>query len=255
MLTGKSGIIFGVANHHSLAWHIAKTLSAAGARLALTYQDQRFEHKLVKMAENELQDQPLFLLCDVKDDAQIETLYQRLSNDFGKLDFIVHSIAFAAKEDLEGFFVNTSRTGFLTAMEASVYSLLAVVRPALPLLAEGGSVITLSYLGSKRVIPNYNVMGVAKAALESSVRYLAADLGGSGIRVNALSPGPVNTLSARGIKGFSGFLGQVREKTPLKRNIEGEEVGKAALFLCSDLSSGITGETIYIDAGYQILGL
>jgi enoyl-[acyl-carrier protein] reductase I len=140
-------------------------------------------------------------------------------------------------------------------MEASVYSLLAVVRPALPLMEKGGSIITLSYLGSKRVVPNYNVMGVAKAALESSVRYLAAELGGDGIRVNALSPGPVNTLSARGIKGFSGFLGQVREKAPLKRNIEGEEVGKAALFLCSDLSSGVTGETIYVEAGYRILGV
>ena len=254
MLEGKTGIVFGVANHRSLAWHIAKALSAAGARLALTYQDKRFEQKLIKMAEEELRAPPLFMLCDVKDDGQIDALYQQLGKDFGKLDFIVHSIAFAAKEDLEGLFVETSRTGFLTAMEASAYSLLAVVRPALPLMESGGSIITLTYLGSTRVVPNYNVMGVAKAALESSVRYLAADLGADGIRVNALSPGPVNTLSARGIKGFSGFLGQVREKTPLKRNIEGEEVGKAALFLCSDLSSGITGETIYVDAGYHILG-
>ena len=254
MLEGKNGIIFGAANHRSLAWHIAKTLSAAGARLAITFQDRRFEQKLTKLAEDELQDEALFYLCDVCDDAQIEDLYLRVGETFDNLDFIVHSVAFAAREDLEGQFVKTSRSGFLTAMETSVYSLPAVVRPALPLMKKGGSVITLTYLASQRVFPNYNVMGVAKAALESSMRYMAAELGENNIRVNALSPGPVNTLSARGIKGFSGFLGYVHDKAPLRRNIEGAEIGKAALFLCSDLSSGITGETIYVDAGYHILG-
>ena len=254
MLEGKNGVIFGAANHRSIAWQTAKVLSAAGARLAINYQDSRFEQKLKKLAEDDLKNESVFYLCDVRDDSQIEDLYLRLGDTFGNLDFIIHSIAFAAKEDLEGQFVKTSRSGFLTAMETSVYSLPAIVRPALHLMKNGGSIITLTYLASQRVFPNYNVMGVAKAALESSVRYLAAELGENNIRVNALSPGPVNTLSARGIKGFSGFLGYVAEKTPLRRNIEGAEIGKAALFLCSDLSSGITGEIIYVDAGYHILG-
>ncbi|NLX90310.1 MAG: enoyl-ACP reductase [Firmicutes bacterium] len=254
MLQGKTGIVFGVANHRSLAWFITKALSNAGAKLAITYQDKRFEQKLKKLAEEELPDQPLALLCDIRDDAQIENVYRQLHESYGRLDFIVHSIAFASREDLEGQFIQTSRSGFLLSMEISVYSLLAVVRPALPLMEKGGSIVTLSYLGGQRVVQNYNVMGVAKAALESSVRYLAADLGEKNIRVNALSPGPVNTLSARGIKGFTGFLKHIREKAPMRRNIEGEEIGSAALFLCSDLSRGITGETIYVDAGYHIMG-
>ncbi len=254
MLKGKKGIVFGVANHRSLAWFITRALSQAGAKLAITYQDKRFEQKLNKLIAEELPESPLTFLCDIRDDSQIEDVYRKLQGSFGKLDFIIHSIAFAAKEDLEGKFINTSRPGFLLSMEVSVYSLPAVVRPALPLMENGGSIVTLTYLGGQRVVPNYNVMGVAKAALESCVRYLAVDLGEQNIRVNALSPGPVNTLSARGIKGFTGFLGHVQSKTPLQRNIEGEEVGNAALFLCSDLSRGITGETIYIDAGYHILG-
>jgi len=254
LLQGKTGIVFGVANHRSLAWFITKALSNAGAKLAITYQDKRFEHKLKKLTEEELPNKPLALLCDIRDDTQIENVYRQLHESYGRLDFIVHCIAFASREDLEGQFIQTSRPGFLLSMEVSVYSLLAVVRPALPLMEKEGSIVTLSYLGGQRVVQNYNVMGVAKAALESSVRYLAADLGEKNIRVNALSPGPVNTLSARGIKGFTGFLGHIRERAPMRRNIEGEEIGSAALFLCSDLSRGITGETIYVDAGYHIMG-
>ncbi len=254
MLQGKTGIVFGVANRHSIAWSITKALSSAGARLAITYQENRFEQKLKRLAENELQALPLALLCDIRDDAQIENVYRQLQESYGQLDFIIHSVAFASREDLEGQFIHTSRTGFLLAMEVSVFSLPAIVRPALPLMENGGSIVTLSYLGGQKVIPNYNVMGVAKAALESSVRYLAADLGGRKIRVNALSPGPINTLSSRGIKGFSGFLEDARRKTPLQRNVEGSEIGSAALFLCSDLSRGITGETLYVDGGYHIMG-
>ena len=216
MLQGKKGIVFGVANHRSLAWFITRALSNAGAELAITYQDKRFEGKLKKLFDAELPSPPLTFLCDIRDDDQIEDLYRQLARSFGKLDFIIHSIAFAAKEDLEGQFIQTSRSGFLTAMEISVYSLPAVVRPALTLMEEGGSIVTLTYLGGERVLPHYNVMGVAKAALESSVRYLAADLGEKKIRVNALSPGPVNTLSARGIKGFTDILGHVKEKAPLQ---------------------------------------
>ncbi|MDO9534799.1 MAG: enoyl-ACP reductase [Bacillota bacterium] len=254
MLEGKNGIVFGVANQHSLAWYIAKALSEAGASLALTYQNERFEKKLKKLIENNLKVSPLLLPCDVQNDQEIERVYEQIGESFGKLDFIIHSIAYAEREDLEKKFIETSRSGFQTALETSVYSLMAVTRPAVPLMNNGGSVVTLTYLGSERVVPNYNVMGVAKAALEASVRYLAFDLGEMGIRVNALSPGPINTLSARGIKGFTNFMGYVRENTALRRNTTGEEVGDAALFLCSDLSRGITGETIFVDAGYNIKG-
>ncbi len=255
MLENKRGVVFGVANHRSLAWSITESLTSAGAQLAITYQDSRFEKKLKKMSEESLKREPLMVLCDVTDEKQVENLSRRLADNFGKLDFMVHSIAFAGREELEGEFIDTSREGFLKALEISAYSLVSLSRALLPLLKEGGSIVTLTYLGSSRVIPNYNVMGVAKAALEAIVRYLARDLGPRGIRVNALSPGPVNTLSARGIRGFTGFLEQVEEKTPLGRNISGKEVGDAALFLCSDLSRGITGEIIYVDAGYNIVGI
>ncbi len=255
MLENKTGIVFGVANQRSLAWSITESLASAGAELAVTYQDTRFEKKIKKMAGESLEKEPLTILCDVTDEKQVDRLTQTLENSFGKLDFMVHSIAFAGKEELEGAFINTSRDGFLKAMEISAYSLVSLSRALLPLLKEGGSIVTLTYLGSSRVIPNYNVMGVAKAALEAIVRYLASDLGPRRIRVNALSPGPVNTLSARGIKGFTGFLEQVDQKTALGQNISGREVGDTALFLCSDLSRGITGEVIYVDAGYNIMGL
>lgn len=254
MLSGKTGLILGVANRHSLAWHITRALSDAGARLILTFQGERFEKRINKLCAEFLQSSPLLLPCDVEDDRQIEDLYTQIGQAYERLDFIIHSIAYAEKEDLAGKFVNTSREGFKKALTISAYSLLAVVRPAVPVMTGGGSIVTLSYLGSQRFIPHYNVMGVAKAALESSVRYLAYDLGEKDIRVNALSPGPVNTLSARGIRGFTNFLSYAGENAPLKRNIEGDEIGNAALFLCSDLSRGITGETIFVDAGYHLKG-
>lgn len=254
MLEGKVGVVFGLANQHSLAWHITKALAEAGANLAITYQGERFESKIKKLVANHLKTSPLLLPCNVQDDGEIENVYRIIGQNFNKLDFIVHSIAYAFREDLDNEFTATSRSGFQTAMEVSVYSLIAVTRPAIPLMKDGGSIVTLTYLGSQRVIPNYNIMGVAKAALESAVRYMACELGEKNIRVNALSPGPVNTLSARGIKGFTGFLADVRSNTPLKRNTEGSEIGSAALFLCSDLSRGITGDTIFVDAGYHIKG-
>ena len=254
MLSGKIGLILGIANQHSLAWHITKALAGAKAQLILTYQHERFEKKLKKLCDSFSQSSPLLLPCNVEDDRQIENVCAQIGQTFNRLDFIIHCIAYAEKEDLTGKFIDTSREGFKKALEISTYSLLAVARPAVPLMTDGGSIVTLSYLGSQRFIPHYNVMGVAKAALESSVRYLAYDLGEKGIRVNALSPGPVNTLSARGIKGFTNFLSYTRENTPLQRNIEGSEVGDAALFLCSDLSRGITGETIFVDAGYHLKG-
>lgn len=254
MLNGKVGLVLGIANQHSLVWHITKALAEARAQLILTFQGERFETKLKKLSANFLQSPPLLLPCNVEDEQQIENVYAQIRQTFNRLDFIVHCIAYAEKEDLMGKLIDTSRAGFKKALEISAYSLLAIVRPAVPLMTNGGSIITLSYLGSQRFIPHYNIMGVAKAALESAVRYLAYDLGEKGIRVNALSPGPVHTLSARGIKGFTSFLNYTGENTPLQRNIEGNEVGKAALFLCSDLSSGITGETIFVDAGYHLKG-
>ncbi len=254
MLQGKKGVIFGVANNHSLAWSIARALDSAGATLAISCQGERFVKKIEKMAAEELKARPLVLVCDVQDEQQVARLYEQIASTFGRLDFLVHSIAYAGREDLEGRFLQTSREGFRLAMEISVYSLLAVTRPAVPLMGQGGSIVTLTYLGSQRFIPNYNVMGVAKAALEAAVRYLAGELGPAGIRVNALSAGPVNTLSARGIKDFSSFLHTAAAKAPLRRNISSEEVGEAALFLLSSLSRGITGETLYVDAGYHITG-
>ena len=254
MLKGKTGVVFGVANDHSLAWFITRALDRAGAKLAVSCQGERFVKKIEKLAAAHLQNKPLLIPCDVQDEAQVAQLYEQIDATFGRLDFLIHSIAFADRKDLDGSFLQTSRDGFNLAMQVSVYSLLAVTRLAVPLMREGGSITTLTYLGSQRFMPNYNIMGVAKAALESSVRYLAGELGPQGIRVNALSAGPANTLSARGIKGLSSFLETVGEKAPLKRNISGEEVGDTALFLCSDLSRGITGETIFVDAGYNIVG-
>ena len=253
-LAGKKGLIFGIANHRSIAWAIAQAATAAGARVALAYQGERVERYVRDLAGQLPQDPPpLVLPCDLTDDGQITALYGELGRSFGSLDFVVHSVAFAQKEDLEGRYVDTSRHGFATAMEVSVYSLTAAVRAALPLMTEGGSVITMTYLGAARAVPSYNVMGVAKAALESSVRYLAADLGPQNIRVNAISAGPIQTLSARGIAGFGGMLGQVRDVAPLRRNTDPAEVADTAVFLCSHLSRGITGEVIYVDSGFHIL--
>jgi enoyl-[acyl-carrier protein] reductase I len=252
-LDGRVGIIYGVANQRSIAWGIAKAADAAGAELVLAY-IERMERDVRKLSAT-LSRPPLLIQCDVQDDGQIDAVYAQIGQAYPRLDFIVHSVAFAQKEDLEGRFVDTRREGFLTALDVSAYSLTAVTRPALPLMQAGGSIITLTYLGSQRAMPNYNVMGVAKAALEASVRYLAADLGAQGIRVNAVSAGPVQTLSARGISGFTGFLNAAGERSPLKRNIEVDEVANAGVFLLSPQSSGITGHVLYVDAGYSTIGL
>jgi enoyl-[acyl-carrier protein] reductase I len=253
--TGKVGLIVGVANHRSLAWAIAQATASAGAQLILTYQG-RFEEHVGELAEK-LEPKALVLPCDVQSDEQIAAVYARIEQEYGGLDFLVHGAAFAPREEITGRFLNTSREGFKLALDVSAYSLIALARGAQPLMAKrgGGSVVTLTYLGSDRVFPNYNVMGVAKAALESSVRYLAADLGPENIRVNAISAGPVKTLAAAGIGGFSSILGVVREKAPLRRAIETSEVGDTAAFLLSNASRGITGEVVMVDAGYHIVGM
>jgi enoyl-[acyl-carrier protein] reductase I len=254
LLKGKKIAVFGVANKWSIAWAITQALSQAGAQIVLTYIDERTEEKVRSLAST-LPHHPLVLPCDVTQDAQIDTVFAKIKHEFGTLDGLVHAIAFAKKEELEGSFVKTSREGFRVAMDVSAYSLVALTRAAVPLMENGGSVITLTYLGSEKVIPNYNVMGVAKAALESSVRYLAAELGEKNIRVNAISAGPINTLAARGISGFGGLCKTVEARAPLKRNTEASEVGDTALFLASSLSRGMTGEILYVDAGFNITGL
>ncbi len=254
LLKDKKGIIFGVANKRSIAWAIAQSCSRAGARLAFTYQGEKLKEKVEELIRT-LPGEPLLLPCDVARDEEVKGVFDRLRETFQTLDFLVHSIAFANREDLEGEFINTSRAGYLLAQEISSYSLTLLAREAAPLMASGGSILTMTYLGGERVVPGYNVMGIAKAALESSVRYLANDLGPKGVRVNAISAGPVNTLAARGISGFTNILAHVAEKAPLRRNVEIEEVANTALFLASPLSSGITGEVIYVDCGFHILGL
>ncbi|MBI3737239.1 enoyl-ACP reductase [Candidatus Sumerlaeota bacterium] len=254
-LDGKQGIILGIANQNSIAWAVAQSMRAAGARLAFNFLNERMEPKVKKLTDT-ISDS-ITLPCDVTKDEEIESFFTSVGEFFGgKLDFLVHSIAFANREDLEGRFVNTSRSGWATALEISAYSLVAVSRRALPLLetAGGGSIMTMSYYGAEKAVPNYNVMGVAKAALEASVRYLAADLGPQRIRVNAISAGPVNTLSARGIKGFTGMLHAAAERSPLHRSITPTEVGETAVFLASDGAAAITGETLHVDAGYNIMG-
>jgi len=252
-LSGKYGLIVGVANHRSIAWAIAQALGQAGARLAFTYQGERLEKNVKELAAT-LPNSPTYSL-DVTDDAQIDAVFGALQRDFGRLDYLVHSVAFARREDLEGQYLGTTRSGYALAQDVSAYSLVALAQRAAPLMTEGGSIITMTYLGSQRVIPQYNVMGVAKAALEASVRYLAADLGPKGIRVNAISAGPIKTLAARGIPGFSSVLDHVASAAPLRRGTDPMEVGYTALFLCSDLGRGITGNVIYVDSGYQIMGM
>jgi enoyl-[acyl-carrier protein] reductase I len=254
-LTGKVGLIVGVANHRSLSWAIAQSTAAAGATLVLTFQG-RFEEHVGELADT-LTPRPLVLPLDVQQDDQIDAVFKRIEQDYGGLDFLVHGVAFALREDLAGAFSDTSREGFRTALDVSAYSLIALARGAKALMAAhgGGSIVTLSFLGADRVFPNYNVMGVAKAALESSVRYLASDLGPQNIRVNAISAGPVKTLAAAGIGGFSSILGVVREKAPLRRAIESSEVGDTAAFLVSHAGRGITGEVLLVDSGYHIVGM
>jgi enoyl-[acyl-carrier protein] reductase I len=253
MLKEKIGMIFGVANKRSIAWACASACAGHGAKQAFTYQGERLKENVEKLA-GELPDS-LVVPCDVTNQADVDAAFDAVKQRFGRLDYLVHSIAYAPKEALEGEFVTTTREAFRTALEISAYSLTQVALAAAPLMQDGGSIVTMSYYGAEKVVPSYNVMGVAKAALESSVRYLAADLGKNNIRVNAISAGPINTLSARGVKNMGSLLGYVGEKAPLKRNVTVTEVGNTALFLVSDLSTGITGETIYVDCGYNIMGV
>jgi enoyl-[acyl-carrier protein] reductase I len=251
-LSGRTALVFGVANHRSLAWAIAEALGQAGCRLAFTYQNERLQKNVATLTAKYAD--ALVVPCDVTSAEQLDALFSRLAQEPGRLDILVHSVAFARREELEGEFRRTSREGWRLALEISAYSLVDLVNRASPLMEErGGSVLALTYMASRRVVPNYNVMGSAKAALEHGVRQLAFELGPKNVRVNAISAGPVSTLSARGVSGFTGMLEHCRERAPLRRNIEAREVADAALFLCSDLASGITGEILYVDAGYNIM--
>lgn len=252
LLDGKKGLIIGVANKHSIAWAIAQSTAGQGAQLYFNYQNDRLKDNVEELVAT-LPGSKAFP-CDAGDDTQIEALMASVGKEAGKLDFLVHSIAFAPREELTGQFVNTTRKGFATALDVSAYSLVALTRSALPLMTDGGAVVTLTYLGAERVVPHYNVMGVAKAALEATVRYLAHDLGPKNIRVNAISAGPIKTLAARGVAGISKMVDHHKEFAPLRRATEQGEVGDTALFLVSSLGRGITGEVIYVDGGYNILG-
>ena len=254
MLENKTGIIFGVANKRSIAWATAQALHEAGARLAFAYQGERLKENVEKLTNDEMPGSPL-LSCDVTKQEEVDETFRRVGEEFGRLDFLIHSIAFAPRESLEGEYMKVDRDGFLSALEVSAYSLTQLTRAAAPLMTDGGSVITMTFHGAEKVYQGYNIMGVAKAALESSVRYLAVDLGSRNIRVNAISAGPIQTLAARGVSGLSSMLKHHAERAPLKRNVAPREVGNTALFLCSSLSSGITGETIYVDCGYNVMGI
>lgn len=252
-LQGRTAVVFGVANKRSIAWAIAQQMQLAGAQLAITYQNERLRQEaadLIAVLPNAQAFQ-----CDVSRDEEIAQLFEQLKESYGRLDVLVHSIAYAPAEDLKGDFADTSRDGFRIALDTSAYSLVALARAARPLMTEGGSIMTMTYYGSARVIPRYNVMGVAKAALEASVRYLAYDLGKNNIRVNAISAGPIKTLASRGISGFGDMLKEQAERAPLKRNVDVNEVATTAVFLASDAGSGITGETLYVDGGYNIMGV
>jgi enoyl-[acyl-carrier protein] reductase I len=255
-LAGKTGVIVGVANKRSLAWAIARAAHAAGASLVLTYQNARLKENVEELAAT-LSPVPRLVGCDVSVDAEIETLFRTVDVESGGLDFLVHGAAFAPREALDVPFVQTSREAFRIALDVSAYSLVALANGAAPLMARrgGGSILTLTYLGAQRVFPNYNVMGVAKAALEASVRYLASDLGPQGIRVNAISAGPVKTLAAAGVLGFSNILQVYRDRAPLRRNIDTSEVADTALFLLGEGGRGITGEVVMVDAGYHVMGM
>ena len=263
LLSGRKGVILGVANKRSIAWAIAKAAHDHGAELALTYANDRFKEGVVDLGTS--LGVKHYFPCDVARDEEIESLAAQLKATFGTLDFVVHAVAFAKKEELAGGFVDTSREGYRIAQDISSYSLTALCRALRPLLvrSEGGpgggertsSVLTLTYLGGQRVVPNYNVMGVAKAALEASVRYLAADLGPDGIRVNAVSAGPIKTLSAAGVSSFSTLLDQMPERAPLRKNVTTEEVADASIFLLSEMARGVTGEVLFVDAGFHAMGI
>jgi enoyl-[acyl-carrier protein] reductase I len=253
LIQGKKGVVFGVANEKSIAWAIAKALKEEGAELAFTYAGEVLEKRVRPLAESV--GSRIVLPCDVSDDTQIDSVFEKIKNEWGGLDILIHSVAFAKREELKGEFVDTSREGFKLALDISAYSLVALARRAVPLMeGRGGSILTMTYYGSEKVVRNYNVMGVAKAALEASVRYLAPDLGQKGIRINAISSGPIKTLAAMGISGFKDILDIVETKAPLKRNVTQEDVARTALYLSSDLSSGVTGEIVYVDSGFNIMG-
>ena len=254
LLAGKTGIVFGVANKRSIAWAIAQAWAREGARLAFTYQGDRVKENVAELAGTFGAD-TLILPCDVTKDEDIADVFQTAEAKFGKLDLLLHSVAFAPKEALEGQFVNTSREAYRIAHDVSAYSLVALSRAAAPLMTDGGSIVAMSYYGAEKVVPHYNVMGVAKASLEASTRYLAYDLGPKKIRVNCISAGPVNTLAARGIAGFSEMLKTYEARSPLKRNLIPEELGATGVFLASDGAACITGQVIYVDGGYSIMGM
>lgn len=250
LMKGKQGIVLGVANKRSIAWAIAQTLASQGARLAITYQSERVE-KYVRELAQEVQD-PLILRCDVTKEDEIKALMATVGSEFGSLDFVMHSVAYG---DLDQPVLATSREAYLKALEISAYSLVAVAGQATKLMSQGGSIATMTYYGSEKVVPGYNIMGVAKATLEASVRYLAHDLGPRGVRVNAVSAGPLSTLAARSISGFTQMRSIAAERAPLRRPVEVSEVANTALFLLSDMASGITGEVVYVDCGYHIMGM
>jgi enoyl-[acyl-carrier protein] reductase I len=254
LLHGRQGLVLGVANKRSIAWAIAQSAAREGARLAFTFQGEAVEKNVRELAGS--LKRSMVLPCDVTDDGQVALLFERLGREFGRLDFLVHCIAFANRKELEGEFFQTSRDGFRVAHDVSAYSLVGLVRGAQPLFpAEGASVLAMTYLGSTRAIPRYNIMGVAKASLEACIRYLASDLGPKNVRVNGISAGPISTLAARGIPGFTDILHHYRQRAPLRRNIEASEVGDAAAFLLSSYARGITGEILFVDAGYHITGV
>lgn len=253
LLEGKKALVFGVANQRSIAWGITQALHREGAEIGLSYGIPQLAKRVMPLAESLGID--FVEMCDVSKDDEIAAVFARARERFGTIDILIHAVAYAKQDDLTGRFVNTSRDGFALAMDISAYSLVALTQAALPLMPNGGSVLTLTYYGAEKVVPHYNVMGVAKAALEASVRYLAADLGPAGVRVNAISAGPIKTLAAAGIAGFRKMLSYTEERAPLRRNVDQDEVGNAALWLCSDWGSGITGEVVYVDAGYNILGM
>ncbi|MDJ0723668.1 MAG: enoyl-ACP reductase FabI [Prochloraceae cyanobacterium] len=255
-LAGKNALVTGIANNRSIAWGIAQQLHKAGANLGVTYlpdEKGRFEKKVRELTEP--LNPSVFLPCNVQNDEQIEETFQAIGEKWGKLDILIHCLAFANREDLTGEFVDVSRSGFATALDISTYSLARLARAAKPLMTEGGSIVTLTYLGGVKVIPNYNVMGIAKSGLEMSVRYLASDLGPSNIRVNGISAGPIRTLASSAVGGILDMIRHVEEIAPLRRTVTQNEVGNTAAFLCSDLASGITGQIVYVDAGYEIMGM
>ncbi|MBM7096068.1 enoyl-ACP reductase FabI [Bacillus sp. H-16] len=254
-LSNRTYVVMGVANKRSIAWGIAQSLANAGARLIFTYAGERLERNVRQLAETLERDDFVILPCDVTNDEEVEKTFQDIEKEVGTIHGIAHCIAFANREELEGEYLNTTREGFLLAQNISAYSLTAVAKAARPLMKEGGSIVTLTYLGGERVVKNYNVMGVAKASLDASVKYLANDLGKENIRVNAISAGPIRTLAAKGIGGFNEVLKEIEEKAPLKRTVTQEEVGDTALFLMSDMSRAITGEMLHVDGGYSTIGL